>query len=223
MEVFMFALQLIVIGLMVIGTPPLSAESPAMEILKSASHIMVQEFKAACESNITVIRSIKPAPEKPEGYGNKIPYSTNKDKIGILNDLAKLLIDAPAKVQKIINDTPDSNEGILKNFREIYGILNEGRKNCLLSLSQIEKQDLKTQTLKESQSDPKKNQEALKACQAALDRKKPSTLSQAKNLLRLGKKKAEDTSSAPPAQEKKIGPDEKSRILIESLQKNGLM
>jgi hypothetical protein len=85
----------------------------------------------------------------------------------------------------------------MKNFKKIYGVLNEGRKNCALALSQIEKQQLKTQTLKESQAAAlkknqetlKESQEALKTCQADLMKKKPSKLSQARNVLALGKKK----------------------------------
>jgi hypothetical protein len=245
MGVFMSVLKLMAIGFMVMVTPTLGEDSPEalemkkkvqIQILKDTSDIMFNECASACNSNIADIKYFKPAPEKPEGYGNNIQYYTISDKIRTMDQLANSVKTAKINVDEVVknlekkeNNTPYSDEEIVKNFKEIYGILHTVRKNCVLALSQIEKQQLKTQTLKESQAAClkknqaalKESQEALKACQSDLMKKKPSKLSQARNLVGLRKKKTEDTSSTP-SPKKEVNPDERQRMLLESLQKSGL-
>jgi DNA-binding PadR family transcriptional regulator len=249
LEVFMSVLRSMIIGFMVTVVSVLGAESlespeikreikeVQIKILKNTSNILIQEFENSCNSNISDIKYFNPAPARPEGYGNTLQYYTKNDKIRLMNQLTQIIETAKNKIYEVINNlekkgnnTPYSDEDIVKNFKNIYGILNEGRKNCALALSQIEKQQLKTQTLKESQAAClkknqaalKESQEALNNCQADLAKKKPSRLSQAKNFVGLGKKKTEDTPSTP-SPKKEVNPDKAQESLIKSLQKNGLM
>jgi hypothetical protein len=149
-------------------TPHQTAQKPSMgiQILKDTSQFMIQEFEDACTANITNIKSSVIDPVKPEGYGTQVQYYTQSDKIGLIGNLNSLLKKTVGTVKAKLNgleaeETAQkgalSNQEILKSFREIYGILNEGRKNCAFSLSQIEKQTARTKTLKECQLAPKKD------------------------------------------------------------------
>ena len=145
---------------------PLLPPTPGIQILKDTSEFMINEFEDACKAHVGHIKSFTIDPVKPEGYGTQIQYYTQQDKIGLVGNLNSLIKNSKDAVNKKLSDlqaaeqaksSPLSNQDILKSFREIYGILNEGRKNCALSLSQIEKQVERTKTLKDCQSAPKKD------------------------------------------------------------------
>lgn len=245
----MLIIQLAAIGVIVMTTSAFGAErkqrqlpptpqrtankvepkpSNGLQILKDSSQFMVKEFEDACKSHISIIKSSKLDPIKPEGYGTQIQYYTQQDKIGLVGNLNNLIKAKTDFVNKTIHDldaeeakrnTPFSVQDISKHFKDIYGSLNEGRKNCALSLSQIEKQVERTTALKDCQL--KLNQLNLKKEPSAFQKAKASVSNNVKRFLP-GSQGQKENQQPNPSETKETREEQTQRILRESLKKGGI-
>jgi len=203
---------------------------------------MIKEFEDACKANISTINSFPIDPIKPEGFGAQIQYYTQSDKIELIDNLNRLLkvttdsVNTKLEVldkEEAAKNLPLSNQDILKSFRELYGILNDGRKQCAFSLNQIEKQVLRTKTLK------KKCSSSLKKGPSDLQKAKTSVSRNIKKYLpglRGQKKDQQDESpdtsereaptTSPKAKKilgtKETREEERQRLLLEALEKSGI-
>lgn len=226
------------------SSPPMETGTTAsmgLQMLKDSSKFMISEFEDACRANISNIRSFNPDPVKPEGYGNQIQYYTQSDKMGLIGNLTTLLkktadsvnakleaLDKEESTKKI----PLSNEEVSKHFRDIYGILNEGRKNCSLSLNQIEKQTLRTSTLKDCLSTVNKSssdiQKPNKGALGSMKKYLPGSRSQKKDQqAESSDVNMQDNSTTNSRSKKALDTPEpkeqqKQRLLLQALEKSGL-
>jgi hypothetical protein len=207
-------------------TTPTTQPSLAIEVIKQETEFMINEFKEACESNISVLNSIRPAPQKPDSYGTSIPFYTAQDKAGLISNLKTLIANKTNAANTFLSEleAKDKAQGeqltakeIMSTFIKISGTLNEGRKNCALSLSQLEKQELKTETLKTCSA---ANQKDLTKPAPGKDQAKTE---QKKGLLSKIMPKSSPKSDSSAKSRPKPTDEEKQKALHEALIKSGLM
>lgn len=215
--------------------------SVGLQILKDSSQFMIKEFENACSANISHIKSFTIDPVKPEGYGTNIQYYTQSDKAALIENLNRLLKKTTDSVntklgaldkEEMTNKKPFSDQDILEKFREIYGILNEGRKNCTWSLAQIEKQMIRSNTLKECSAHSKKDSSNLQKEKKGISHNVKKYLPGSRNQKKDQQTESSDVSEREPPTTsskaknilgtKETKEEQRQRFLLEALEKSGL-